>query len=156
MRVSIFPYRYVVVSLLSLICSWFFIEGRAIGASGTHPAVLSLSGPEKETQVTIEIKNRKFIPETVTLSPDKKTRLIIKNGDAELHAFVPVGLLTNTHLNLSGNGAPQFGKDGLLRVLLPSRGQTDIVFFPSRPGTFPYLCDLPGHVMHGNIVVQVR
>jgi plastocyanin len=156
MRASIFPVRRAVVSLLFLICSWLFIEERAIGASGTLPAGLSLSDPENETRVTIEIKNRKFIPETVTLSPDKKTRLIIKNGDAELHAFVPVGLLTNTHLNLSGNGAPHFGKEGLLRVLLPSRGQTDIVFFPSRPGTYPYLCDLPGHTMHGNIVVQVR
>jgi uncharacterized cupredoxin-like copper-binding protein len=58
------------------------------------------------------------------------------------------------HLNISGNGAPQFAKDGLVRVLLPTSGQTEIVFIPARPGTFPFFCDLPGHVMRGTIVVH--
>ncbi len=107
-----------------------------------------------ETGVTISIKSREFSPNTVSLIMGQKTRLVLKNLDTELHAFLPVGLMTDSHLNISGNGAPQFAKDGLVRVLLPTSGQTEIVFIPSRSGTFPYFCDLPGHVMRGTIVVH--
>lgn len=120
----------------------------------TVKATLAPSQMVNENLVTINIKTRKFTPETVTLVLNQKTRLTIKNHDSELHAFVPVGLLSKTHFHLTGNGAPEFGKEGLLRVLLPSRGQTEIVFIPSKPGNYPYFCDLPGHVMRGNIVVQ--
>ena len=110
----------------------------------------------QETGVTITIKSREFSPSQVSLTQGQKTRLVLKNSDTELHAFLPVGLLADTHLNLSGNGAPEFTKDGLVRVLLPTSGQTEIVFIPSRPGTFPYFCDLPGHVMRGTIVVHAN
>jgi plastocyanin len=108
----------------------------------------------QETVVTINIKSREFSPNTLSVTVGQKTRLVLKNLDTELHAFLPVGLLTDIHLNVSGSGAPQFSKEGLSRVLLPTRGQTEIVFIPSIPGTFPYFCDLPGHVMRGTIVVH--
>jgi plastocyanin len=120
-------------------------------------ATLSSLAPATDVQergVTISIKSREFSPNTVSLIQGQKTRLMLKNLDTELHAFLPVGLLADTHLNLSGNGAPEFTKDGLVRVLLPTSGQTEIVFTPSHPGTFPYFCDLPGHVMQGTIVVH--
>lgn len=107
-----------------------------------------------EHEVVIHIQARRFQPERVPLAYGKKIRLVLRNHDAELHAFVPVGLLLNTTLQLSGNGAPQFGREGLVRVLLPSHGQTEILFIPARAGTFPFFCDLPGHVMKGAIVVQ--
>ena len=129
---------------------------KTVWPSEASKTSLAHSETGQENAVTIHIKTRQFSPETVTLVPDQKTRLTIKNHDSELHAFVPVGLLTQTHFNLTGNGAPEFGKEGLLRVLLPSRGQTEIVFIPSKPGNYPYFCDLPGHVMRGNIVVQEK
>ena len=125
-------------------------------AAGPSPVSLAPSEIAMENLVTLDIRTRKFDPETITLIPNQKTRLSIINHDSELHAFVPVGLLSHTHINVSGNGAPQFGKEGLLRVLLPTRGQTDIVFIPTRPGNYPFFCDLPGHVMSGNIVVQEK
>ena len=123
---------------------------------GATSISLAPSTETMERKVLISIKTRKFKPNKIKLPLGEKTRLILKNLDSELHAFLPVGLLTNTHLNVSGNGAPQFGKSGLVRVLLPSRGQTEIVFVPSRPGTYPFLCDLPGHVMRGTIVVHEK
>ena len=105
-------------------------------------------------EVTINIRSREFRPHTVTILVGQKTRLVLKNLDTELHAFVPLGLLADSHLTVSGNGAPQFSKEGFVRVLLPTRGQTDLVFTPARPGTYPYFCDLPGHVMRGIIVVN--
>ncbi|MDR4494205.1 MAG: cupredoxin domain-containing protein [Nitrospirales bacterium] len=130
--------------------------GTPTGAAGPSAVNLAPSEAATENLVTLDIRTRKFDPETITLAPDQKTRLTIINHDSELHAFVPVGLLSHTHINVSGNGAPQFGKEGLLRVLLPTRGQTDIVFIPTRPGNYPFFCDLPGHVMRGNIVVQEK
>ena len=105
-------------------------------------------------EVTINIRSREFRPDSLTVTVGQKTRLVLKNLDTELHAFVPVGLLADSHVAVSGNGAPQFAKEGFIRVLLPTRGQTEIVFTPVRPGTYPYFCDLPGHVMRGTIVVR--
>lgn len=121
---------------------------------GATPVSLAPAADPQETVVTINIKSREFSPNTLEITVGQKTRLVLKNLDSELHAFLPVGLLTDIHLNVSGSGAPQFSKEGLSRVLLPTRGQTDIVFIPSHPGTFPYFCDLPGHVMRGTIVVH--
>jgi plastocyanin len=123
-------------------------------ARGATPVSLAPATDTQETVVTISIKSREFSPNTLSVTMGQKTRLVLKNLDAELHAFLPFGLLTDIHLNVSGSGAPQFSKEGLSRVLLPTRGQTDIVFIPSHPGTFPYFCDLPGHVMRGTIVVH--
>ena len=73
-------------------------------------------------EVTINIRSREFRPHTVTILVGQKTRLVLKNLDTELHAFVPLGLLADSHLTVSGNGAPQFAKEGFVRVLLPTRG----------------------------------
>jgi plastocyanin len=139
-----------------LVISPMFFE--TIGSDtmlGATPTSLAPTTDEvRDTEVTISIKSREFSPDTVSLTMGQKTRLVLKNLDTELHAFLPVALLMDIHLNISGNGAPQFSKEGLVRILLPSRGQTEIVFIPARPGTFPFFCDLPGHVMRGTIVVH--
>jgi len=139
--------------ILALNLTFFGTRGPDI-CLGATPASLPPATDVQETEVIISIKSREFSPNMVSLTMGQKTRLVLKNLDTELHAFLPVALLTDIHLNLSGNGAPQFSKEGLVRVLLPTRGQTEIVFTPSRPGTFPYFCDLPGHVMRGTIVVH--
>ncbi len=110
--------------------------------------------PQTIMDVVVDVKTRQFQPDVITLRVGEKTRFIFRNKDAELHAFVPVGLFLNTTSNVMGTGAPQFGKEGLLRVLLPSTGQTEILFTPERPGKYPFFCDLPGHVMNGTVVVQ--
>jgi hypothetical protein len=78
----------------------------------------------------------------------------LKNQDSELHAFVPSDLFAGESLNVAGNGAPEFGPHGLKRVIIPSEGVVEIRFVPSRPGEYPYRCDMPGHEMSGVIVVE--
>ncbi|WP_447969751.1 hypothetical protein [Nitrospira sp. M1] len=126
-------------------------------SGGGEPTVFAANPPTATpptTDIIIDVKTRKFEPDRISLQLGQKTRIILRNKDAELHAFVPVGLLLGTTHNVSGNGAPQFGNKGLLRVLLPPIGQTEISFTPENTGTYPFLCDLPGHVMQGIIVVQ--
>ena len=137
---------YLVIVLLS--ASFGFPAWSATSTS------LSPSPSSDILEEIIHIRHRAFQPEELTISVGQKTRLVLKNLDTELHAFVPVGLLSDSHVAVSGNGAPQFAKEGFIRVLLPTRGQTEIVFTPVRPGTYPYFCDLPGHVMRGTIVVR--
>ena len=118
------------------------------------PPLLNVpSGQGNEVLITVQIQARQFHPAAIQIQKGQKTRLIIQNNDTELHAFVPKGLLSNISLQVSGNGAPEFGKEGLIRVLLPSNGQTEIVFTPNELGVYLYVCDLPGHVMTGSIVV---
>ena len=128
-----------------------------LSAVPTWSATPTSLTPEPDLNVLeeiIHIRHREFQPQALTIPVGQKTRLVLKNLDTELHAFVPVGLLADSHVAVSGNGAPQFAKEGFVRVLLPTRGQTEIVFTPVRPGTYPYFCDLPGHVMRGTIVVR--
>ena len=135
--------------LTSLLC-----VSPIFSAWSATPARLDPSPKLDVLEEIIHIRHRAFQPESLTIPVGKQTRLILKNLDTELHAFVPVGLLADSHVAVSGNGAPQFAKEGFVRVLLPTRGQTEIVFTPVRPGTYPYFCDLPGHVMRGTIVVS--
>lgn len=133
----------------------FSLLSLPVGA-GLTSAVPSLapSDLQETKEVIVNIKTREFQPETISFRSGEKIRLILRNQDVELHAFVPISLFQNATLNLSGNGAPQFGTKGLLRVLLPSQGQTEILFIPQRPGIYPFFCDLPGHNMKGRVVVH--
>jgi hypothetical protein len=90
----------------------------------------------------------------VQLHAGRKTTLVLRNEDAELHAFVPGSLFAGVNLNISGNGAPEFGEQGFKRVIIPSEGWAEIRFVPDRVGTYPFVCDMPGHEMKATIVVE--
>ena len=115
---------------------------------------LSPSDTQPEDEFVITIHARSFEPATLPVQAGRKIRLVFHNHDAELHAFVPVGLLAGLHLNISGNGAPEFDAQGFKRVIIPPQGKAEILFVPVRKGTFPYYCDMPGHEMSATIVVN--
>ena len=104
--------------------------------------------------VTVEIRWRMFSPNHVLLHHDQKTVLRFRNHDTELHTVVAKDLFLGVDLNVGGNGAPEFGPDGLKRVIIPPDGLLEIQFTPARTGTFSYLCDMPGHDMQAVIVVE--
>ncbi len=117
---------------------------------------LALAQPEtsEPTTVRIDIRDRQFQPDRIVLPQGRKIVLSITNHDSELHAFVPGDLFAGESLNVSGNGAPEFGTQGFKRVVIPSDGLVEIRFTPTRPGRYPYRCDMPGHEMSGSIVVE--
>lgn len=104
--------------------------------------------------VEIIASKRAFAPETVTLRVGRPAALIIRNEDEELHAFVPLLLFQRTNVQVSGNGAPEFNEAGFARVLIPPRGKAELRFIPRTSGTFLYICDLPGHNMRAEIIVE--
>ena len=126
------------------------------GPAGADPQIPTLapSDSEPEQQVIVNIRGRKFEPSTVTLRAGQKTKLVFQNHDVELHAFVPVGLFAGVNLNITGNGAPEFGPEGFKRVIIPSDGRAEIRFIPEQTGVYPFFCDMPGHDMKATIVVQ--
>ena len=124
----------------------------ANGNDGQAPSALPT---EVEVEsITVEIRGRVFIPNHVLLHHEHKTVLQFRNYDTELHTVVAKELFFGVDLNVGGNGAPEFGPDGLKRVIIPPEGLLEIQFTPTRTGTFSYLCDMPGHAMQALIVVE--
>ena len=119
--------------------------------------VFSPEPPLVETRtesVTVDIRGRVFVPSRVLLHHDVKTALRFRNHDTELHTVVAKELFLDASLNVEGNGFPEFGPDGLKRVIIPPEGLIEFQFTPARSGTFPYLCDMPGHDMKAAIIVE--
>jgi plastocyanin len=145
-------WRFVLILFLWLMTVILFVPMDAL-ATQLAPT-LAPSNTDPEEVVTITIHSRTFEPNSVKLHAGQKTRLVFYNQDAELHAFVPVGLFTGVHLNVSGNGAPEFGTDGFKRVIIPSEGRAEFRFVPDRPGVYPFFCDMPGHEMRATILVE--
>jgi plastocyanin len=117
------------------------------------PAIALPTEAEVES-VTVEIRSRIFIPQHVHLHHDRKTVLRFRSHDTELHTVVAKELFLSADLNVSGNGAPEFGPNGLKRVIIPAEGLIEFQFTPAHTGTFSYLCDMPGHNMQAVIVVE--
>jgi plastocyanin len=117
-------------------------------------AIISPS-PEIEIEtITIEIRSRMFVPQRVHVHHDRKTMLRFRNHDTELHTVAAKEIFIIADLNIGGNGAQEFGPEGLKRVIVPPEGIIEVQFTPTRTGTFSYLCDMPGHDMKGVVVVE--
>jgi plastocyanin len=133
---------------------WVGLFATSAPVDAGPPVSTDVGTASQEEVVVITIRGREFAPLTVVLHAGRQTTLAFYNRDAELHAFVPIGLLTGTHLSVSGTGAPEFSTEGLQRVIIPSEGKVDIRFIPDRPGRYPYFCDMPGHDMKALIIVE--
>lgn len=129
--------------------SWFIYLALVLAT----PAIALTTEAEVES-VTVEIRSRMFIPQHVHLHHDRKTVLRFRSHDTELHTVVAKELFLSADLNVGGNGAPEFGPNGLKRVIIPAEGLIEFQFTPAHTGTFSYLCDMPGHNMQAVIVVE--
>jgi plastocyanin len=116
--------------------------------------ITALSAEAEMESVTVEIRSRVFIPQQIHLHHSRKTLLRFRNYDTELHTVVAKELFLSDDLTLSGNGAPEFGPEGLKKVIIPPDGLIEFQFTPARIGTLSYLCDMPGHNMQATIVIE--
>ncbi|MFQ5931480.1 MAG: cupredoxin domain-containing protein [Nitrospiraceae bacterium] len=150
MRTSRWSSWFQISLLLGITMLWL------VGVAPASPPVPSLapSDTSPEEEVYVKIHARQFEPTLVTLTMNRKTNLVFHNLDVELHAFVPVGLFVGVNLNISGNGAPEFGNKGFKRIIIPSQGRAEFRFVPTRPGVYPFYCDMPGHEMRATILIE--
>jgi len=118
------------------------------------PPVLLPNDEAPEEEVVVRMRGRKFIPPTVRIHANQKTKLVLQNQDVELHAFVPGTLFDGVSLNVAGNGAPEFGELGFRKVIVPGEGVAELRFILRQPGRYPFICDMPGHEMRATIVVE--
>jgi uncharacterized cupredoxin-like copper-binding protein len=124
-----------------------------VGYTAFGPA-FGLAEELSEEVVLVTMHARQFDPPVVVLHTGRKTHLVLRNEDAELHAFVPREFFVGVSLNVGGNGAPEFNERGFKKVIIPSGGRADIRFVPEHAGEYQFLCDMPGHEMRGTIVVE--
>lgn len=140
---------------IGLICLVLILVTPTKSLSGNvEQAPSALPTEIEEETVTVEIRSRMFIPQHVRLHHDRKTVLRFRNHDTELHTVAAKEFFFGVDFDMDGNGAPEFGPDGLKRVIIPPEGLTEFRFTPARTGTFSYLCDMPGHDMKAVIVVE--
>lgn len=142
-------HRVFMRRILALVLALLWLHGGQVLGQASEP---TFDAPA--IRVGISIKARQFHPSPVLLPRGRHVVLIFHNQDVELHAFVPKRFLEGVPVYVDGNGAPQFGEQGLERVLIPSGGKEEIRFLPTTVGEFEYRCDLPGHQMIGKIVVE--
>ncbi|HEX2056270.1 MAG TPA: cupredoxin domain-containing protein [Nitrospiraceae bacterium] len=120
-------------------------------------AVLPLgvaTAQQEESVITIDMESRRFMPSEVVLPVGGKVKLVLRNHDSELHAFVPGALFAGVNMNVTGNGFPEFTDAGFRRLIVPPDGHAEIGFVPTRIGDYPFVCDMPGHSMKGVILVR--
>lgn len=140
---------------LGLICLVLILATPTKSLSGNvEQAPDSLPTEIEGETVTIEIRSRMFVPLHVHLHHDRKTVLRFRNHDTELHTVASKEFFLGVDFDVSGNGAPEYGPDGLKRVIIPPDGLIEFRFTPARTGTFSYLCDMPGHDMKAVITVE--
>ena len=140
---------------LGLICLALILATPTKSLSGNVEQAPNALPTEIEVEtVSIEIRSRMFIPPHVRLHHDRKTVLRFRNHDTELHTVAAKEFFLGVDFDVGGNGAPEFGPDGLKRVIIPPEGLIEFRFTPARTGTFSYLCDMPGHDMKAVIVVE--
>lgn len=118
------------------------------------PAWASDVQPAAEERAEVIIQHRQFSPDRTVVSRGRIVHLLFRNLDSELHSFAPAGWFAGEHVTVSGNGAPEFGPQGLKRVIIPPEGEAEIRFTVKKPGEYAYQCDMPGHQMNAAIIVE--
>jgi uncharacterized cupredoxin-like copper-binding protein len=126
-----------------------------VGLPGEGPAAQASDvGAPDEDRAPVVIQGRQFKPDRTLLHQGRKARLVFTNLDSELHTFAPSGLFAGERFTIAGNGAPEFGPEGLKRVIIPPDGVAEISFTPTNRGQYRYICDMPGHQMSALIIVE--
>ncbi len=134
---------------------WSVIPALSLALAGAAvvPGTARTEDPPKEV-ITIDMEGRRFNPSEVLLPAGRTVRLVLRNHDPDLHAFVPESLFAGINMNVTGNGFPEFNETGFRRLIVPPEGHAEIGFVPAPVGDYSFSCDMPGHDMKG--VIHVR
>jgi uncharacterized cupredoxin-like copper-binding protein len=119
----------------------------AVVAAGA--AVVAFAGGEPDapvTQVTIGIEYSKFRPGRVTVPAGAPVTFVLANGDPIEHEWI-VGDEASHERHRTGT-EPYHDEIPTEVTLRPYETKTTVVVF-DRPGTYEFVCHLPGHEEYG-------
>lgn len=108
--------------------------------------VLTACGADNPTAVTVEMRNSRFIPSTLTLPAGEQVRITLVNRDPIEHEFVLGTPTEQEHheraADLSHDGTPGAAS------LAGGERQTIVVDVPTE-GPWLFGCHRPGHYAYG-------
>ncbi len=102
-----------------------------------HPSVLTA---QETGRVEIVIRNFTFEFQGGALRPNVPGTIVLRNLDKVKHGFTSM-LLQEVDVQVESSGATTYGK-GIKGVYINPGETVQIHFIPTRPGRFPFRCDI--------------
>jgi len=126
------------------------------------PAVLAAcSGPPAITEINLEASGMQFQPATIEVVAGQPVRLTFQNTDALEHDFsimeIPMMSMGATAEPMAGHEMGNTTTDPQLHMAAAMNSTNAVEFTPTKPGTYEFLCTVPGHReagMVGTLVVK--
>jgi uncharacterized cupredoxin-like copper-binding protein len=124
-------------------------------AMGCSPS--TAAGPQ---QVSLKGSEFAFSPATVTVKAGQPVQLNLQNGGALDHDFksdLPISKLVYQEADNAPDEQKENSDKGLMDVDFDKGKTARVTFTPTKPGTYPFYCDVQGHReagMQGTIVVS--
>jgi len=94
---------------------------------------LAPSDSHQAREVVVNIKTRQFQPDTLYFQAGEKIRLILRNQDVELHAFVPISLFQNAPYMSAGMELLNLGLKDFFEYCFPHKGRPKFCSFLNAP-----------------------
>lgn len=127
-----------VATSMGLLAGFFLAFGsdlmieRAQTLAAMHPT-------KKMEEIHVVMKEFRFEPDTIHIEANKPTKLILENSGTVKHEFTVLGLTQE------------------LEAELPAQSKSELLLPALKEGTYPVVCDMPGHLMagmKGQLIVQ--
>lgn len=123
-------------------------------------AVVSTARAASPQEVKLTAQEFSFMPNTVTLTVGQPVHLTVVNAGKLAHDIksdIPIANLTYIRANNDPSEQKENAEKGIFDVDFDAGATSEVTFTPTKPGTYPFKCDVPGHAeagMTGTFVVQ--
>jgi uncharacterized cupredoxin-like copper-binding protein len=130
------------------------------GAAFVLAACSSSSASSSTQAVTVDAEALQFTPATIEVTAGKPVKLTFHNKDSVDHDFsimeIPM-VMSATAEPMAGHDMGGMSDQPQLHMAVAMGGTGSMEFTPSKPGTYEFLCTVPGHKeagMKGTLVVK--
>jgi uncharacterized cupredoxin-like copper-binding protein len=131
-----------------------------IGTTLVLAACSGLSASSAAQEIAIEAEALTYNPATIEVTAGKPVKLTFHNKDAVDHDFsimeIPM-VMSATAEPMAGHDMGGLSDQPQLHMAVAMGGIGSMEFTPSKPGTYEFLCTVPGHKeagMKGTLVVK--
>lgn len=139
---------------------WIFPRLLIVTTLALFLAVVSTARAASPQEVKLTAQEFSFTPNTVTLTVGQPVHLTVVNAGKLAHDIksdIPIANLTYIRANNDPSEQKANAAKGVFDVDFNAGATSEVTFTPTKPGTYPFKCDVPGHAeagMTGTFVVQ--